>query len=226
MKKSLINKRWIDLLDMKKMYQEYINEKPNFDRTTMLGIIGLMVVIAGMFGWLYEYIFYFFNGGMKQFYWRGGNFLPWINIYAYGALGIYFLTFRYRKKPLKVFILGLLICGLLEFLSGYVMYNFFDGWRCWDYNKEIWNFGNIGGFVCLRSVTFFGLSGLLLIYGVMPCLFWLAKSLNKKVFLTISITLLIIILFDDIYNLVLARLLNTPRASNIYKRLGFHFVKF
>ena len=25
------------------------------------------------------FIFYYFNGGMKGFYWRGGNFLPWIN---------------------------------------------------------------------------------------------------------------------------------------------------
>ena len=169
---------------MKKMYQKYLEEKPQFDKITMVAILCLIVVIAGVFGFLYEYIFYFFNGGMKLFYWRGGNFLPWINIYAYGALGIYFLTFRYRKHPLKVFLLGMLICGVLEFLSGYVMYTFFNGWRCWDYNQEILNFGNIGGFVCFRSVTFFGLSGLLLIYGIVPLCFYLARKMNKKVFLT------------------------------------------
>ena len=208
------------------MYKKYLNEKPNFDFLTQIGIICLVVVIAGLFGWFYEYIFYFFNGGMKEFYWRGGNFLPWINIYAYGALGIYFLTFKYRKNPLKVFLLSFLICGILEFLSGYVMYTFFDGWRCWDYNKEIWNFGNIGGFVCLRSVTFFGLSGLLLIYLIVPLCYALARKLNKKVFLGITFTLFAIVMFDELYNLIFARILHTPRASSVYKKLGFKFVKF
>ncbi len=109
---------------MKQVYQKYFQEKPDFDKKTTLGIFCLVVVIAGVFGFLYEYIFYYFNGGMQQFYWRGGNFLPWINIYAYGALGIIFFTFRYRKKPLRVFFLSLLICGGLELISGYVMYTF------------------------------------------------------------------------------------------------------
>ena len=78
---------------MKKFYDAYLNEKPDFDKLTHIGIIALMVVIAGVFGWVYEYIFYFFNGGMKEFYWRGGNFLPWINIYSYCAILIYFLIF-------------------------------------------------------------------------------------------------------------------------------------
>ncbi len=211
---------------MKTFYHKYLNEKPGFDLITNIGIICLIIVIAGLFGWFYEFIFYFFNGGMKEFYWRGGNFLPWINIYAYGALGIYALTFRYRKNPLKVFFLGLLICGILEFASGYVMYTFFDGWRCWDYNKEIWNFGNIGGFVCLRSVTFFGLSGLVLIYVIIPLCYKLAQALPKKVFLSIAFTLCAIIMIDEIYNLVIARLIHTPRASRIYKKLGFKFVNF
>ncbi len=211
---------------VKKMYQKYFQERPDFDQKITLGILCLVVVIAGVFGFLYEYIFYYFNGGMQQFYWRGGNFLPWINIYAYGALGILFFTFRYRKNPLKVFFLSLLICGVLEFISGYVMYNFFDGWRCWDYNQEIFNFGNIGGFICFRSVTFFGLSGLMLMYLVLPFCFYLARKLNKRVFLAIAFTLFTIIFIDEIYNLVVARILHTPRAPDIYKKIGLHFVEF
>ncbi len=207
------------------MYKKYLDEKPKFDLSQKISIIFLMIVISGIFGWVYEFIFYFLNGGCKEFYWRGGNFLPWINIYAYGALGIYFLTFKYRKSPIKVFLLGFIICGLLEFLSGYVMYTFFDGWRCWNYNTEIWNFGNIGGFVCLRSVTFFGISGLLLIYGIVPILFWLAEKVNKKVLLTISSILLAIILIDDLYNLIFARIFNTPRAYDVYSKNGMPYVK-
>ena len=163
---------------------------------------------------------------MKDFFWRGGNFLPWINIYAIGALVIYFLTYRFRKKPLKVFLIGLISCGVLEYIAGLGMYVIGDGFRCWDYNSEILNFGNIGGFVCLRSVLFFGLSSLILIYLIIPFCFYLAAKLNKKLFMIISITLCALFLFDEIYNLLIARLFSLPRASDIYKQLGFNYVSF
>ena len=65
------------------------------DKYKKIGIISLIIVIAGIFGWVYEFIFYYFNGGMKEFYWRGGNFLPWINIYAIGAIGILIATKKF-----------------------------------------------------------------------------------------------------------------------------------
>lgn len=211
---------------MKEKYRKYINEKHSFDKMTMLGILCLLIVIAGIFGFIYEFIFYYFNGGMKNFFWRGGNFLPWINIYATGALFVYFLTYRYRKKPLKVFLISTLSCGILEYISGLGMYIIGDGFRCWDYNTEILNFGNIGGFICLRSVLFFGLSSLLLIYVIVPFCFLLANKMNKKIFLTVSIALCSIILIDEFYNLLVARIFDLPRASDIYKQIGFHYVNF
>ena len=42
---------------MKKKYQNYINVDHSFDRLTMLGVFALIIVIAGTFGFLYEYIF-------------------------------------------------------------------------------------------------------------------------------------------------------------------------
>ena len=52
--------------------------------------------------------------------------------------------------------------------------------KCWDYNQEILNFGNINGYVCLRSVLIFGISSLLLMYIIVPLCFYLAKNMNKK----------------------------------------------
>lgn len=209
-----------------KKYKEYINKNHSFDKTTMLGIISLIIVIAGIFGFVYEFIFYYFNGGMEHFYWRGGNFLPWINIYAIGSVIIYFLTYKHRKKPLRVFLTGFISSGILEYVAGLGMYIIGDGFRCWDYNTEILNFGNIGGFVCLRSVLFFGISSLLLIYLIVPLCFYLAKKLNKRTFLIISITLCAIFLIDELYNLIFARILSLPRASDIYKEIGFRYVSF
>lgn len=107
---------------MKEKYQEYLNKNHSFDKLTMVGIFALIIVIAGIFGWLYEFVFYYFNGGMKEFYWRGGNFLPWINIYATGSIMIYLFTYKYRKSALKVFLISTISTGILEYFSGLGMY--------------------------------------------------------------------------------------------------------
>lgn len=211
---------------MKEKYKKYINEDYTFDKMTMGGIFALIIVISGVFGFIYEFIFYYFNSGMTQIYWRGGNFLPWINIYATGALMIFFLTYRKRKNPLFVFLASFISCGILEYISGFFMYKLGNGLRCWDYNSEILNFGNIDGFVCLRSVLFFGISSLILIYIIVPFCFSLAQKMNRKKFLILSYTLCAIFLFDEFYNLLFARILSLPRASTIYKKLGFHYLYF
>ena len=210
---------------MRSKYLKYLNEDIKFDKETMIGIFCLLVVITGMFGFLYEFIFYYFNGGMKTFYWRGGNFLPWINIYATGSIMIYLLTYKDRKKPLKVFLVSVITTGILEYFSGLGM-DKIVGKRCWDYSQEILGALNINGYVCLRSVLVFGVFSLLLIYIVLPLIFYIAKKSNKKVFITTSIILCSIIMMDEFYNLLIARIFHLPRAYNVYSKLGVPYVKF
>lgn len=210
---------------MRSKYLKYLNEDIKFDKETMVGIFCLLVVITGMFGFLYEFIFYYFNGGMKTFYWRGGNFLPWINIYATGSIMIYLLTYKDRKKPLKVFLVSVITTGILEYFSGLGM-DKIVGKRCWDYSQEILGALNINGYVCLRSVLVFGVFSLLLIYTVLPLIFYIAKKSNKKVFITTSIILCSIIMIDEFYNLLIARIFHLPRAYNVYSKLGVPYVKF
>lgn len=206
------------------MYKDYLEKNHSFDKKTMLGIFCMIIVIGGVFGFLYEYFFYFFNGGMKEFYYRGGNFLPWINIYATGSVMIYILTYKYRKNPLKVFLISVISTGLLEYFSGLGIYIIGDGLRYWDYNTEILNFGNINGFVCLRSVMVFALSALLLMYVIVPFCFHVASKSNKKVFLIVTITICSIFLADEFYNLIFTKIFNLPNAIKIYKSIGIHYM--
>ena len=208
------------------MLQKYINDELKLEKYQLIGIISLVIVISGLFGWIYEFIFYYFNFGMKEFYWQGGNFLPWINIYAIGSIMILFLTRKIKKHPLLVFLISFISTGILEYVSGYLIYKLKDGLRLWNYNTEILNFGNIGGFVCLRSVLFFGLSALILIYIIMPLCITIATKLNKKTFLIISIALLSIVLFDELYNLIFARILSLPRARDIYSNIGINYMTY
>ena len=210
---------------MKKFYNDYLDSRIKPERSLFIGIVFLAVVISGVFGWLYEYIFYWINGGFDKFYWRGGNFLTWINIYAYGSLIIWFLTFKLKRKPLLVFIISFVSTGILEFFAGLGVY-LITGLKYWDYDTEILGFGSIYGFVCLRSVAVFGIMGLLLVYVILPGIYYLAVKLPKKVFLVTAVILFAVILGDDIYNLIFANIFSLPSAQDVYKSIGFNFMDY
>ncbi len=198
-------------------------EKP-LERYQKVGILLLVIVIAGFFGWLYELIFYFFDGGMTGLYMQGGNFLPWINIYAVGALLILATTWRLRKYPWAVFLISVVSTGLLELLAGWLVYTIGNGTRYWDYNTEILNFGNIGGFVCLRSVLFFGVSALFLIYVIVPFCTRLARRMSKRAFLLLSISLFSVVMADEVYNMLASHVFGWPDAMEFYRSLGFKYL--
>lgn len=208
------------------MFSKYFNNGVLLSKKQVASIIFLIIIISGIFGWLYEVLFYYLNSGMKTFYMRGGNFLPWINIYVYGAFLILFLTCKRRNHPIQVFLISIIATGILEYLSGYVLYGKLGWVKCWDYNQEILNFGNINGYVCLRSVLVFGLSSLLLMYAIVPLLIKLVNSRYVNIIFLISSILCFILLFDEVYNLIFADLFNLPKATNIYKNLGFKYLYF
>lgn len=145
----------------------------------------LIFVIGGVFGFLYEEIFYCIDLGYLVK--RGTTFGPWIPIYGFGALLICLTTGRLTRYPPAVLLTAGVVCGLLELATGYVLHQGF-GVRLWDYNVEIWNWGNLGGYICARSVLFFGASGLLLQYGVVPPLRRLsAKAPQDRLLLAAAI---------------------------------------
>ena len=126
----------------------------------------LIFTTAGVIGFIYETVCVLINTGGK-FFKRGTTYGPWIPIYGFGALMIFALTFKVRKKPLPVFLISAISCGLLELMSGYVLDTYFHV-RLWDYTGVILNWGNVNGYICARSVITWGLFGLLLMFGVLP----------------------------------------------------------
>lgn len=208
---------------MKKIFDDYLNDEIKLEKYQIIGIIFMIVTLSGIFGWIYEFIFYYFNSGMKYFSWQGGNFLPWINIYATGAILVYLFSRKFKKNPFIVFLIAMIVTGILEYVSGFLIYHLCDGLRLWDYNVEILNFGNIDGFVCIRSVLFFGVSSLILMYLMIPFCIYVSKKIKKKTFLILTITMFSIVMIDELYNLVIARVFKLPRAYDIYHGLGMRY---
>ena len=180
---------------MKRIFN--IIDNNDFKTKDNIFIIFLIIILGCIFGFIYESVFY--KIGLGYFIKRGSTFGPWIPIYIVGSFLIIIITYRFKNKPLSVFLLNLLITGLLEYISGFILLTFFNT-RLWDYNNEIWNFGNINGYICLRSVLFFGLSSLFLIYILIPNIVKLYMK-YKKEFRIITILLSIICASDIIiYN--------------------------
>ena len=158
-----------------------------------INLLILIMVFSGIFGFIYETLFYKIDLG--YFVKRGSTYGPWIPIYAFGGLFITLITYRFKEKPVFVFLMNCLITGILEYSTGYVLDKLI-GIKFWDYNTEIWNFGNINGYICLRSILFFGISGLFLIYAIIPILEKLASEISEKKLNFISRTLGILFLLD------------------------------
>ena len=171
--------------------------KYNFDIITIIGIFLMLYVVGGISGWLYEMGFYRINFG--YFVRRGHGIGPWLPIYGFGTLFILICTFLVREKPLYVFLVSAAVTGILELVTGWCLYHFFNGLRLWDYNTEIWNWGNIGGYVCFRSVAVFAFAGLLVVYVVFPLVCGLAENLPRLAFLVVSWIPGLLFLMDYIY---------------------------
>lgn len=182
----------MELLLLKKL-EELSNKEYRFSKYQMFLILVLIFVCGGIFGFIYETVFYKIDLG--YFVKRGSTFGPWIPIYGYGAILITIVCNKLKKKPIIILLLSAVVCGALEYLVGYLLLNI-GHIRLWDYNTEILNFGNIGGFICLRSILFFGFSGLFLIYGILPSIKYLCNKVSVKIFSYISLIPGILFVFD------------------------------
>ncbi|MDO5451607.1 MAG: putative ABC transporter permease [Candidatus Saccharibacteria bacterium] len=206
----------------KNNYRDYLEGRLKLETYQKVGIIFLIVVIAGLVGWLYEFLFTFVNEGTGQWYMKGGNLLPWMNIYAIGALCVIPLTYKVRKYPWAVFVISFFVTGLVELVAGWLVYTLGDGTRYWDYNGEPWNFGNIGGFVCFLSATFFAIGCLALVYIVVPFCVFLARRMSRRDFLILAVTLFTLVMLDEVTNLTLKNL-GLPTAMDFYESLGWEY---
>ena len=198
---------------------QYMHEKLVLSRKTWIAMLFAVFFSSGIFGFIYETIFYIFNNGALTR--RGTCFGPWVEIYCFGGIAIYLICFKLRKRPWLVFILSGAVCTALEYAAGYGMQA--AGMpRTWDYNTEILNFGNVNGFICLRATLVFAAAGLLLIYVVIPIQLAVHRKIGEKKFFALMLTVGLICLSDIVYNDVLAKALGTMDAITFWGRSGLY----
>lgn len=168
----------------------------NFDTKKKICLLVLIFLAGSLAGFIYEEIFYLITD--HELVKRGFLYGPYLPVYGFGAVLIALLLKRFKKNPLIVFILAMLVTGILEYLTGYLLWEIYHK-MWWDYTGL---FLNIDGYVCLRSVISFGIGGLLLIYIIEPLISKLiSKITNYKIYIASYITCVVFI-FDLILTLI------------------------
>ena len=118
----------------------------------------LLFIIYSILGWIMEVINAIFT--LKRFVNRGFLIGPYCPIYGCGAVLITVLLGRFKSNPIIFFIMSILLCGTLEYLTSYIMEKFFN-LRWWDYSEKKFN---IDGRVCLETLLPFGILGIVIMY--------------------------------------------------------------
>ena len=156
----------------------------------------LLFMIYSFAGWCIEVVGRLIED--KRFINRGFLIGPYCPIYGYGGLLITFLLKRYTGDPFTLFIMAILVCGILEYATSYLMEKIFKA-RWWDYSKRKFN---INGRVCLETIIPFGLLGLFIMYVSNPFLIGKLELLSKTWLNVLFWGLLVIYVADTIVSTV------------------------
>ncbi len=114
-------------------------------------------------GWCLESLYC--SIGEKRFVNRGFLTGPMCPIYGTAALVLTILIYNpFRNNPLAVFVLGIILCDIVEYVTSYIMEKLFSA-RWWDYTYE---FLNIGGRICLKHTLYWGVISIIFVKTIHP----------------------------------------------------------
>ena len=165
--------------------------------------------IYSIIGWIAETLYVSFLE--KKITDRGFLIGPYCPIYGSGSLIIIIYLTQYKANPLTVFLLGVILCSILEYFTSYIMEKLFKA-RWWDYSDKKYN---INGRVCIENSCLFGLASLGVIYIFQPLINNLIPHTNKSL-LIITIIISIIIITDLITSLkVVSSFKNTIKSIEL-----------
>ena len=124
-----------------------------------------LFLIYSFLGWCVEVSFVAVTSGRVVN--RGFLNGPVCPIYGVGMLGALLLLEPVSGNLLLLFLLGMLLCTLVELIGGWVLERAFHP-RWWDYSDEPFN---LGGYICLRFSIMWGLAVTFAVRLIHPLIF-------------------------------------------------------
>ena len=157
-------------------------------------------------GWCIEVTLKYFQ--FHRFINRGFLTGPWLPIYGSGAV---LITIAVKgAAPLEssigtTFVLSLLLCGLLEYLTSYVLEKRFHA-RWWDYSQKPMN---LHGRVWIGNLILFGLGGVLIVNLINPLLERIFRHLSLPAQEVLALSLSAIFIADYVMSHFVLKLVKT-----------------
>lgn len=164
----------------------------------------LYFIIISICGWIMEVTLQLIQ--KHKFADRGFLIGPYCPIYGCGGLLITVCLTGLAEHPVALFSMAILICGILEYATSYIMEKLFHA-RWWDYSENKYN---INGRVCLETIIPFGILGLILIYLVNPFIFDNLSKVPENILNIIAIAVLVLFIAD---NLVSLKVISNVRSA-------------
>lgn len=158
----------------------------------------LLFMIYSIIGWLIEIIPKSIRA--KRFINRGFLIGPYLPVYGSGSVIMTVCLNDISSNPIILFILSLIICSILEYITSYIMEKMFKA-RWWDYSTKPLN---LNGRIWIGNAILFGLGGVAVIKFINPIIFKYINQINENTLSIITIILFIIFIIDLIisYNVI------------------------
>lgn len=174
-------------------------KKPGWDLRTgrcycVWSVVGVFFA-AAMLGWLWEVGYHFLSWG--EFVNRGILHGPWLPIYGFGACFILLGLYLWRGQPGLQFLLAVVLCGVLEYGTGFYLELTRSGQRWWDYSGYLLN---LHGRVCAEGLLAFGVGGCAAVYFLAPVLDDLLDRVPRRALVGVCLALLVLFTADQLWS--------------------------
>ncbi len=167
------------------------NLNPQYN--TLLNYI-LLFLFCAFLGWVWEVALTFVKTG--NIVNRGVLHGAWLPIYGFGGVFMAMFLHHFEKHPLAIFSLSALVCGIMEYFTGWYLETF-KHLKWWDYS-DLWL--NLHGRICAISVLAVGFCGLFVVYILKPFLFKHFDKIQLPAKLILCSVLLVCIITDAAYS--------------------------
>ena len=157
--------------------------------------IYLLFWIYSILGWCMETIYV--STLNKRFINRGFFLGPYCPIYGTGGV-LLLLISKYQEEPLTVFLLSIVICSIVEYLTSYFLELIYRV-RWWDYSNRMFN---INGRICLFNAVCFGLLGMLMVCFLNPYLLDILNSFNNNIKIIIIVIIFLLTTTDIVITFI------------------------
>lgn len=170
-------------------------EPLNYMRHYSIWSLLALFFILSFAGWIWEVALQLVTE--HRFINRGVLHGPWLPIYGSGSLLILTVLYRLRKRPVLEFFSALTLCGIIEYMTGYILELTHNGQRWWDYRGY---FLNLHGRICAESLLVFGLGGVLIVYIVAPLLDNLLRRISSRILIPFCLIFCLLFASDLLYS--------------------------